>query len=62
MTVKKHDFLTNDTKIKIIEETEQKFTYPVFVKPCNAGSSVGTAKVRDRGFLEKALEEAFFLG
>lgn len=59
MTVKKHEFLTNDTKTKIIEETEQKFTYPVFVKPCNAGSSVGTAKVRDRGFLEKALEEAF---
>lgn len=33
----------------------EKFTYPVFVKPANAGSSVGVSKVRSESELEAAL-------
>ena len=33
--------------------------YPVFVKPCSEGSSVGVSKASDRASLKKGLEEAF---
>lgn len=33
--------------------------YPLFVKPANAGSSVGISKVKNRAQLEKALDIAF---
>jgi D-alanine-D-alanine ligase len=32
--------------------------YPVFVKPCRGGSSIGISKVRSRGELDEAIEEA----
>ena len=34
-------------------------TYPLFVKPANAGSSVGISKVKNAEELPKALETAF---
>ena len=37
---------------------EARFAYPVFVKPCNLGSSVGISKARDRAGLRTAIEEA----
>ena len=41
-------------------EAEQKLgAYPVFVKPCSEGSSVGVSKATDRASLKKGLEEAF---
>ncbi len=57
--IKKHEFLSANTKESLIIKAETEFGYPLFVKPCNAGSSVGTAKVGDRGLLKKALEDAF---
>jgi len=42
-----------------IERIEQDFTYPVFVKPANAGSSVGVSKAKSRDALIKALNLAF---
>ncbi len=44
-----------DEVIKRIEESEP---YPVFVKPSNAGSSVGITKAHDREELKKGLAEA----
>lgn len=38
---------------------ESKLGYPMFVKPANAGSSVGISKVRDRNALRQALDLAF---
>ncbi len=38
---------------------EQKLGYPMFIKPCCSGSSVGVAKVKSRETLHKALIEAF---
>ena len=40
------------------EEIENKFSYPIFVKPCNAGSSLGAFKVHDKGELDTAVAEA----
>lgn len=42
----------------VLDKIEGKFTYPVFVKPAGAGSSVGVSKVVDRDSLSKALELA----
>ena len=39
----------------IVERLEQRFSYPVFVKPAGTGSSVGVSKAADREALEKAL-------
>ena len=42
----------------IIRQIEEKFSYPVFVKPSNAGSSRGITKAGDRQELLAGLEEA----
>lgn len=42
-----------------LSEAEQAFGYPLFVKPCCAGSSVGAARARSREELEQAVTEAF---
>ena len=38
---------------------EEELGYPVFIKPANLGSSVGIHKVKERGELDSALEDAF---
>ena len=43
----------------VIEETEKELGYPMFVKPCCAGSSNGAAKANDRKELDYAIMEAF---
>jgi D-alanine-D-alanine ligase len=40
------------------DEASKHFSYPMFVKPANLGSSVGISKVRDPAELEMALEVA----
>ena len=42
----------------VIECIESKLNYPVFVKPCNAGSSRGVSKASDRKSLSAGLTEA----
>jgi len=42
----------------VIAEIEQKFSYPVFIKPSNAGSSKGVSKADNREELIRGLEEA----
>ena len=41
------------------DECEAAFPYPMFVKPANAGSSVGVTKACDREELKASVEEAF---
>lgn len=41
-----------------IAQIEQKFNYPVFIKPSNAGSSRGISKAKNRGELISGLNEA----
>lgn len=42
----------------VIDEVEEKFDYPVFIKPANLGSSVGISKCPDRTELVIGLVEA----
>jgi len=42
----------------VAQRIEQKFEYPIFIKPSNAGSSVGVSKAHDREELIKALNFA----
>ncbi len=42
----------------VLEKIESRLSYPVFVKPANAGSSRGISKAKDRENLETALYEA----
>lgn len=41
-----------------LDALEQKFSYPLIVKPYDQGSSVGIGKARDRAGLRRAMEEA----
>lgn len=43
---------------EVVKELEQAIKYPVFVKPSNAGSSVGASRVNNREELLLALAEA----
>ncbi|MDD4688602.1 MAG: D-alanine--D-alanine ligase [Eubacteriales bacterium] len=43
----------------MVEQVEGKFTYPVFVKPSNGGSSCGAYKVRSREQLISSVNSAF---
>jgi D-alanine-D-alanine ligase len=43
---------------KILKEIKEKLTYPLFVKPANAGSSIGVAKVKNEDELKNAIEVA----
>ena len=45
-----------------ISEIENKFSYPVFVKPTATGSSVGAAKAENREELRSALDSAIVYG
>lgn len=40
----------------VLDEVENSFDYPIFVKPTNLGSSVGVSKAKDRPSLERALD------
>jgi len=42
----------------VINDIEERFTYPVFIKPANMGSSVGITKAHDRQKLIEGLWEA----
>lgn len=42
----------------IVSRVEEKFRYPVFVKPAGTGSSVGVSKVMDSEGLREALQSA----
>lgn len=43
---------------RVIQRIEESFSYPLFVKPCNLGSSIGISKVRSTEELREALEVA----
>lgn len=48
-----------EIKDGFLKKAEAYLGYPIFVKPANAGSSVGVSKAIDRASLEKAMEVAF---
>lgn len=44
---------------KYIDEAVEYLGFPIFVKPANAGSSVGVSKAKDRDGLVSAIDKAF---
>ena len=56
VTLHKHNLENLDA---MMDEVENKLGYPAFVKPSNAGSSIGIGKAKDRASLKEAILEAF---
>lgn len=56
VVIAKHEMTNIDQKIK---EIETKLGYPVFIKPANAGSSIGIGKAKNKSELLNAINEAF---
>ncbi len=56
ITLAKHQLTRLDEKIA---EAEQKLSYPMFIKPANAGSSIGIGKAKTREELKACIDEAF---
>lgn len=56
VTMKKYQLTDID---HYINEMEEKLGYPMFVKPANAGSSIGIGKAKNKDELIDAINEAF---
>ncbi len=52
-------YFSSNNLQQIKSAVEENLTYPVFVKPCSLGSSVGISKVSSEGLLSDALDLAF---
>lgn len=48
-----------ESRVSVLEAIKKEFSYPLFIKPSCAGSSVGTAKVRSEEELATAIDAAF---
>lgn len=59
IAVKKKDWFNAEKQKAIIAKTEKDFDYPLFVKPCNTGSSVGVGKVKNRAELLEQAAQSF---
>lgn len=55
--LKEHEYKENGEEF--IKKAEEYLGYPIFVKPANAGSSVGVSKATDKGSLKRAIDKAF---
>jgi len=44
---------------KLLNSISDKFKYPIFIKPCNSGSSIGITKVKSADELKSAINFAF---
>lgn len=57
--IRKRSTLDKQKLDSLLSKAENSFSYPLFVKPCCAGSSVGASKAKNRLELDSALAEAF---
>ncbi len=48
-----------DRENEILQEIEEKLSYPVFIKPANSGSSVGISKAKNKDDVKAGLIQAF---
>jgi len=60
--VAKSIYLNDPQKVKDSAEIIDELGLPIFVKPCDSGSSYGIAKVKERDKLNNAIDEAFAEG
>lgn len=57
--MRRSDFCDSKKYDEILSEIQKKFGFPVFVKPCSAGSSDGAGKAVNLEILKSAIQEAF---
>lgn len=57
--MRRSDFCDSKKYDEILSEVQKKFGFPVFVKPCSAGSSDGAGKAGNLEVLKDAVKEAF---
>lgn len=57
--MRRSDFCDSKKYDEILSEIQKKFGFPVFVKPCSAGSSDGAEKAVNLEILKSAIQEAF---
>ncbi len=57
LCLRKHEFLADKSGVEA--QLTKAFDFPFFIKPANAGSSVGVHKVKTREGIRAALEDAF---
>ncbi len=53
------NWMWNDFPQNIMQEIQKKIPYPIFVKPCRSGSSIGVSKAQTEKDLIKAIQTAF---
>ena len=58
ITIRKTDRENQATFEAIIKKSERDFEWPVFIKPCKAGSSVGANKASNKEEFVKAVDDA----
>ncbi|HEX9069643.1 MAG TPA: D-alanine--D-alanine ligase family protein [Ktedonobacterales bacterium] len=56
LTVRQHE--VNHDREAVLTRIERMFSYPIFAKPANTGSSVGVGKAHDRAELAAVLRDA----
>jgi len=59
IAIKKQDWDDPEKKKAILARAEKDLEYPLFIKPCRAGSSVGAGMVKNRNELLEQAEESF---
>lgn len=57
--VRRSDFSDAARLGSLVRSAEESFGYPMFVKPCSAGSSNGAERARNRAELDSAIRGAF---
>lgn len=57
ITFSRHEWNTRQEEIKA--QISAKLTYPLFVKPVHLGSTIGVHKVKEYGWLDEAIADAF---
>lgn len=59
LCMRRSDFSDSKSYEEILSEAERNLKFPLFVKPCSAGSSDGAGKAENLGQLKDAINEAF---
>lgn len=57
LLVQRHEMSTEEALAAQVQKIEDSFAYPVFLKPVNGGSSIGTTSAANREDLRRALQE-----
>lgn len=57
--IRRSDLMSSERYDELLEEAQNKLGFPLFVKPCSAGSSDGASKAEDLRHLNGAIVEAF---